>query len=332
MGELERIVNKQRARDCQIFRDRDAQNAKAIKIAFPDRKSKALRIFQSNQQTVMAQEERERWLGGRMMESLRASMPPFNKPRRGVVLPALTEMYEVPVFGLRILSSIMKLFELPEVVQLAQSLDVEIPEYCVANFVQGKMGKVFKLIEVARRRPDCASGTNAKAVDRLSRFVGDFQKLKSSEIGSAAEWERFVNKYADEGWMDRLHFDHLLLNFGFQLETSKDLQSTEIDDMDRDGSIKKVTLEQYSLRWLGKAFAGYNVPGCLTDVANLVFAMRGAPPTEKLAELEIVEIISSVTQKVKAKDFSGLWVPTHMIHDAEVDDQLRGCCSSTSTS
>merc|ERR1712060_429320 len=88
-----------------------------------------------------------------------------------------------------------------------------------------------------------------------------------------------------------------------------------------DGSTKEVSLEHWSLRWLSKAFAGYNVLGCLTDVANLVFAMRGKPPG-KLDELEIVEAIEDVAQKVKEKDFSGLWVPTHMIHDAEVDDQL----------
>ena len=43
------------------------------------------------------------------------------------------------------------------------------------------------------------------------------------------------------------------------------------------------------MRWLSKAFAGYNVVGCLTDVASLLFAMKGAPPQGKLSENEVVE-------------------------------------------
>ena len=52
--------------------------------------------------------------------------------------------------------------------------------------------------------------------------------------------------------------------------------------------LPQVTLEQYSLRWLSKAFAGYNVVGCLTDVANLLFAMKGPPPASTPSEQQVI--------------------------------------------
>ena len=84
----------------------------------------------------------------------------------------------------------------------------------------------------------------------------------------------------------------------------------------------QVALEQYSLRWLGKAMAGYNVAGCLTDVASLIFAMDGPPPTKKPTEGGVVEIIEKVATKLRIHDWDGLWIPTEMVHDAENDDIL----------
>jgi hypothetical protein len=85
-------------------------------------------------------------------------------------------------------------------------------------------------------------------------------------------------------------------------------------------------LETFSFRWLGKAFSGYNVKGCLTDVVNLVFAMAelgddGKDP-KGLAESEIADKITEVVTKVNRSDLSGLWVPTHIVHDSESDDLL----------
>ena len=83
-----------------------------------------------------------------------------------------------------------------------------------------------------------------------------------------------------------------------------------------------MSLEQYSLRWLSKAMAGYNVAGCLTDVANLMFAMNGNPPNKKPTEKDVADVIEAVTGKLRAGRWDELWIPTEMIHDAETDDQL----------
>ena len=114
-------------------------------------------------------------------------------------------------------------------------------------------------------------------------------------------------------------FEDLLLNFGMDAKTALEIQNTKIDD---DG--EQVTLRHYSLRWLGKAFAAYGVEGCLTDVANLLFAMNGEPPSTKPppTESEIVRGVEEVVEKLREGKFAELWIPSHMIHDAETDDML----------
>ena len=63
------------------------------------------------------------------------------------------------------------------------------------------------------------------------------------------------------------------------------------------------------------------MPGCLTDVANLIYAMTGEPAKD-LDERKVAEAIDTVKAKLAAKQFDDLWIPTDMIHDAEFDDQL----------
>ena len=48
--------------------------------------------------------------------------------------------------------------------------------------------------------------------------------------------------------------------------------------------------------------------GCLTDVANLAFAMTGEPPRAALSESEIAARITGLGNKLRRRDFSGLCV------------------------
>ena len=282
----------------------------------------AFAVYACHQQTFYAQQRRDLWLEGKRISCLRLSMPPFNKPPPGVLLPDMSEQYEVPVFGLRISRAIMECFDLDGLPQVAQELGITLPRYGLSGFIQGKMFKVRRLISEARKRDDCQSGVNAEAISRLERFVEAFAALRTDEIDGPDAWHRWVSSFTADDWMEKQEFSHLLSNFGFSPETAKEIQLTEIDDRWDDGSTVKTTLEQYSLRWLSKAFAGYNVVGCLTDVANLIFAMKGKPPTPKPTEEEVVIIVREVAQKLREGEFKGLWIPTHMIHDAETDDLL----------
>ena len=278
-------------------------------------------LFQSHQQTEVAFDVWNRWLRGREPESIKVSLPPFNK--RGVPLPQGAKEVNVPVFGAAIPKEIMKCFEGKEIKEHAKELGVNIPGYKLQSFVQGKMFKVKVLVQAARDL-----GTCDEPADKLEAFVEAFETLTPEEVPDPVAWKRFVEQHVALGWERRLHFDHVLQNFGFDDATAKKLRKTLHKETDQKTNEETSTdLETYAFRWLGKAFTGYNVTGCLTDVANLLFAMdqQHSDPKEgeaNLGELEVADTLSRVVEKVTKGNLAGLWVPTHLVHDSETDDLL----------
>ena len=67
----------------------------------------------------------------------------------------------------------------------------------------------------------------------------------------------------------------------------------------------------------------YGPKGCLGDAVNLVAAMTHFErESGDSSERGISRMLQQFGQKVKAGDVSGLWVPTHMAIDGELDDTL----------
>ena len=246
----------------------------------------------------------------------------------------------VPVYGAEIPKAIMKLFESQKVRDLASKLNIHIPEYKLQSFVQGKMFKVKDLVQAAR-----ALGTCDGPASRLEAFVDEFEALTEETMPNAAAWQAFMDGHLEkassqaasppprtirpsppaplfaQGWARQLHFDLLLQNFGFDDATAAALAQTPPPGRPSEN------LREYAFRWLGKACAGYNITGCLTDVANLIFAMAELPHIEykdlsKLSELKIADKISDVADRINAGRLARLWVPTHFVHDCESDDLL----------
>jgi len=231
-------------------------------------------------------------------------------------------VFNVPVYGSEIPKAIMKFYQSSEILKLAKELQIRIPQYKLQSFVQSKMFKVKVLVKAARELGGCD-----EQAGKLERFVVEFEKLKAEDVPDPAAWKSFVEQHVSAGWERRLHFNDLLQNFGFDAETAKKLREQQYTEVDqKTGEENTSDLKTYAFRWLGKAFAGYNITGCLTDVANLVFAMAEHDVQQqdpsKLTEFEIAEKISTVADKVNKGNLSGLWVPTHLVHDSETDDLL----------
>ena len=189
------------------------------------------------------------------IHSCKASLPPFNvrQELNWTQGPGLVG-FNVPVFGLEIPGAIMKLLALSEVRQLAAEMRVAIPQYTVDSFVQNKARvKARAIVEVAKQRADCTSGENAEAVAKLEGFLDAFEVVSAADIQGIDEWMDFVGKYAAPGWQDRLHFDHLLGNFGFMAQTARELQRHRYESTNGKGETEVQELEQYGLRWLSKA-------------------------------------------------------------------------------
>ena len=94
---------------------------------------------------------------------------------------------------MRINKALADFFEQPEVQEFATQLGAKelLPHYAVSSFVQGKMHKVRRLIEEARKREDCNDGKNAEGLVKLETFVTAFEQVKASDVGDFEAWHRW---------------------------------------------------------------------------------------------------------------------------------------------
>lgn len=273
------------------------------------------RMFLCHQQTLEATRVRAEWLKGEA-DSVRASCPPFNT-RFEVELPPNTQVLNIATFGVRLPRVIMALFESEEMRAFSEKRKIPIPPYALDTFVQKKMPKVLDLAAEARK-----VGANSAAVDKLEAFCKEFQQLNAKTIPGPVQFKDFVERHVPAGWEDQLHFDHVLpVLFGIDPALSEQLRKATITVKEKDKDVE-VPLEHHALRWLTKAFKGYGPVGCLTDLVNLVYAMLGLEQPQEASEEAVVKEFARFHDCFARKDFSNLWLPSHLVHDAESDDSL----------
>lgn len=256
------------------------------------------------------------------------SAPPFNLPE----LPEGSESFpkeyrqlNVPCYG-GILDEIMELFKDSDFLRCAREMRVKIPEYKIDSFLKGKMEIVREMVEAAKARSDC-NDQNTQAAERLKAFADAFECINDADFQNLNDWNRFMNDHVGADWRMKLSFEKVLSNFGFDDEFASALrqQTTEERD-DKLGTTQTVTWEYQGLRWVSKAMTGFKPAGCLTDVVNLVFAMKRYNPSDVeagITESKIIEVIKEFRSEVN--DPTKLWVPTHLIVDCESDDMLAWC-------
>jgi hypothetical protein len=295
---------------------RETSSAKCLRPA--NQSAGQCNLFMSNQQTREAKIRRDQWLE-KEPDTIKVSLPPFNA-QKGVPLPAKSVEYNVATFGVRLPQVIMSLFESDDLRALSVELQIPIPRYALDSFVQKKMPKVMDLVRRAREMNLDSASQNAVA--RVEHFVKEFEVLKVENLTGSADWKQFIDKHVNAGWEDHLHFDSLLtMIFGFDEGIALQLRQHQITVTEKDKETS-VSLEHHALRWLSKAFKGYGPVGCLTDVVNLVYAIMNLQPPLEANEQAVISVVANFQDHLRRKDLAGLWIPTHMVHDAESDDAL----------
>jgi hypothetical protein len=87
-----------------------------------------------------------------------------------------------------------------------------------------------------------------------------------------------------------------------------------------------MTWGEYSLQWLANAFEAFGIQGSLSDVVNLICGMLGMQMPACGHDVPIGEIVGAICEFeniLRQRQFHLLFsVPSHMIHDAELDDAL----------
>ena len=288
------------------------------------------RLYVCGQQTPALNPQLTAFLGWRRTEQpIKAAMPPFNR-RPNMELKPTTVQFNAPVFGPAISNAAMGLFDSPEMRALSTELGVRIPHYQLSSFVQKKAPKVKTLVSVARTRSDCASGPNAAAVEKLDRFITEFEKLSASDIPSLKEWKAFCAKHCPTGYEGKLHFDHVLtFCFGFEPDTAAALRAHKHEIKDpASGEVEVKSLQEWSVRWLSKSLGAYGPDGCLGDAVNLALAMLHREQPDDVSEAALVAALTNVRAMLdraargQTSDLAACWLPTHMQMDAEADDTL----------
>ena len=286
-----------------------------------------MRLYVCGQQSAMLQKQLSSWIGMRTLQPpIKVAFPPFNR-RSDVEMRPDCATFNAPVFGPAIANATMAIFAGDEMAELAASLGVKIPHYELSAFVQKKSAKVKALVSAAKAREDCKSGANAAAIARLEGFVDAFGKVVPSSMASLDDWRAFVDRHvANPGeWETNLHFDHVLTAcFGFEAQTAAALRATEHEEKDaKTGKVEVSKLEHYSVRWLSKGLGAYGPVGCLGDAVNLVLAMQNEAQPEDVSERVLVAALKRMKAALdNPAQLDGLWLPTHLQHDCELDDTL----------
>merc|ERR1712136_538334 len=221
---------------------------------------------------------------------VRVSSPAFNVKNHTQLQSS--KNYNIPVFG-QIPSVALGVLS-PEMRLDAPSISMKVPGFTIDRFVQGKMNKVQKMVEMCKKE---ITDSNA-AFDLVDRFAKDFSELDPTSIQSPDNWFSFVKKYIDDpDWQEKTHFDHILGLFGFS--------------------------EDVALRIRQKALTGFKPDGVLTDVVNLIYAMMGEPPTEAQTEKDVIEKLQKFKEHLSRRGcHNDMWIPDILLHDAESDDMM----------
>jgi hypothetical protein len=264
------------------------------------------------------EERRREWLSP-VREAdveIKFSYPPFNN-KLGLDFPASVERINAPAFGPNISNAVMAIFQSDEMRSTASRLGLTIPRYSLDRMIQEKMPKVRDMIRFCDETWELAMKHTA-AIRNLQQFVDEFETLSEASIKGLIDWEAFVARHAKPGWQARLHFDHLLSNFGFDEAASDTLRKAQFKKAD--GEV--VNFEQHAFRWLSKAFSGYGPSGALVDVVNFVFALT-RDSYDGVDDIQVAEKIGAFAKLCGSGGrTASLWIPTHFFMDAELDDGL----------
>lgn len=253
---------------------------------------------------------------------IRTSAPRFNLRGFPEWESPKVEDYNAPVFGVSISEAVFKLLQNPGLSALATKLGVRLPHYQFDVFCQSKASKIQPLIDECRSR--------GLDVSKLETFVGAVKSLDASSINSMNDWDNFLtSQRIAKDWRNRLHYDHMLGLF-FDNEKTDLAQLKEIRNSPapcKTGENPE-TLENYSMRWLGKCLNLWVLKGCLTDIVNTICAMLGADDPHQLNETQLTTLVDKFADLlIDVKEVGGttgtlewLWLPDIVMMDAEGDD------------
>ena len=138
---------------------------------------------------------------------------------------------------------------------------------------------------------------------------------------SNEKWQMAVESTLQKTWQEiRTNSDKnkVLTLFGF---TERQAEFIACQMTHENSKKVQEPFGDYVLSMFMKGFMLITIPGCFADVCNTIFAVRGKEESSNIETTEAV-IDDFINDVIKKCNYSELWIPTHVAHDAEKDDEL----------
>lgn len=242
-----------------------------------------------------------------------ASAPPFNG--RFANYPRNVEKFNKVCFGSRLSVSMMEIFSHPDIVQVAQDAGITIRGFEINDVIQKRMSRVMELVHELRTPRANLANSDIDATYRLEAFVNWISGLRNADVQSLQHWQQLLRERFGDRYEQRAQQDSTLSLFGFSQQASDYCSSTRRN--------RHSNWQQYALRWLDKALGTYGLCGSQADVCNYICAAMGQQAPDR-SELTLTQQAVTDFNRLLVSDSlpPDLWVPSHLVHDAEFDDAL----------
>ena len=294
------------------------------------------RVFVTGQFTPALRAELQRLQSEQKQPlDVRASVPPFNvKTERTVndqkvLCPVQEIMDEFNVFKVSVKAVapdplLHELFTLPELMEWRQThvhrpLELGWNLFWLSKTTPSREGDgphkyASQIIDWLRE-----NGEDTVA-QKLDTFMTDAKaQFHDGAYPTPDAWSQLLAQHLGKNWVEHLEYDDLLQHLGLSpssltlLHEAKDSRGTD--------------LRHASLRWIAQAIRSNRLvipgedSGCTTDIVNTVMMLMCSSDDKPNHFLYFCKKMREFIQKVRTGDLSGLFMPTHLLRDGEVDDE-----------
>lgn len=272
----------------------------------------APQVFMSNAATAKSCSILSEWLQDQMTWSgakAIASAPDFNV--KNARYEAVVQRVNTACFGTMLTKAVLSLFELDAMKTTAAKLQFKLPRPVVNTVVQSRMSNLLELTSAIRTQ-FAGSAEALHAANRLDDFA-NFVSAGNWGVSTTDDWVALLSRKYGCGWQDLLHVDDVLRIFRFPADVLEFCATAKH---------RGRTWRDYAVRWVPKGFQAFGLPGSLSDLVNLIRAVMKRDLDEQLSIEQVVAMVEEFKKRIEEDDLADLWVPTHMVHDAEMDDML----------
>lgn len=241
---------------------------------------------------------------------LRTSNPEYNRTSDPAPQQHTLTHYAPRVFGPRIADALMRLLALPDLRVFLASQNLKVYQMELDAMVLTKL----RLTGHETLRLFREQGLDHVA-DRLDQFTRALLSVNPHTIPDTQAWRQWVDGLGlfPSSWPQNLEFDKFLALLGL---------SPEQADVWTRVPAGGTSLCHRFLRWHIKAFTAFGFATSLADVVAAIMAILNCEATFQPTEDQLVDLVQTLGERLRSRQWQGLWTPEIHGLDGEKDDRM----------